>query len=463
MKLFNFLTRKIETFKPLKKGRIGLYTCGPTVYNYLHIGNYRTYIFEDVLRRVLEMSGYRVRHVMNITDVGHLVGDNDVGEDKLELEARKEKQSVWDIAKFYTKSFLIDIKKINVKKAQVLSPATKNVKEQIKLIRILLKKGAAYETETAVYFDVSKFRTYAKYSRQPVGSLKIGVREGVVVDSQKKHPADFALWFKLVGKFKNHVMRWNSPWGAGFPGWHIECSAISTKYLGQPFDIHTGGVDHIFPHHTNEIAQSEAAYGKPLAKYWIEGEHLLVDGKKMSKSLGNVYRLSDLEARGFDPLALRYLVLTSHYRSKLNFTWKSLEAAQNALEKIRSRVLTPINPSFLPLNPLSFFNPLFRRQFQKAIFNDLGTPKALAVFWKYFDKLSLADIFWADKFLGLNLSALKPLNPPVKIKKLAGEREKARAAKDWKKADEIRAQIREFGWKIEDSPKGPIIRPIISL
>ena len=316
LKLYNTLTCKKEIFKPLRKDRVGLYTCGPTVYNYAHIGNLRTYVFEDILRRTLEYAGFKVRHVMNITDVGHLVSDADEGEDKLEKGARREGKSVWDITKFYTDAFLKDIEKLNIKKANYILPATKYIKEQIKIIEVLFKKGYAYETPQAVYFNVSKFKNYTKLSRQKLSQKITGAREEVVVDTQKRNPYDFALWFKVVGRFEHHTMRWPSPWGIGFPGWHIECSAISSSKLGQPFDIHTGAVDHINVHHTNEIAQSEVAFGKPLAKIWMHGEFLLIDSSKMAKSRDNFFTLETTINKGFTPLAFRYLVLNAHYRSK---------------------------------------------------------------------------------------------------------------------------------------------------
>ena len=283
LKLYNTLTRKKEIFTPLKKGKAGLYTCGPTVYNHQHLGNYRTYIFEDVLKRVLERAGYRVKHVMNITDVGHLTSDADTGEDKLEKGAAREGKTVWDVAHFYTDAFLRDIDTLNIARADTLVPATGEIPAQITIINELFKKGYAYQTEHAIYFDVSKFRDYTRLSRQKLEDKKTAVRSEVVEDLEKRHSVDFALWFFTVGKYKDHVMRWPSVWGEGFPGWHIECSAISTKYLGQPFDIHAGGIDHIPVHHTNEIAQSEGAYDKPLAHYWVHGEFLLIDEQKMAK------------------------------------------------------------------------------------------------------------------------------------------------------------------------------------
>ena len=465
--LYNYLTRKKETFKPLKRGPVGLYTCGPTVYNFAHIGNLRTYVFEDVLRRTLEYSGYKVRHVMNITDVGHLTSDADTGEDRLEKGAKREGKSVWDIARFFTNEFKTDIKKLNILPAHVLTPATANIKEQIKIIQTLIKKGYAYETPTAVYFNVPKFKQYSHYSRQPLENILVGARHEVVVDQEKKHPADFVLWFKLVGHFKNHTMRWPSPWGTGFPGWHIECSAISTKYLGQPFDIHTGGVDHIFPHHTNEIAQSQAAIGKPLARFWLEGEFLQVDGGKMSKSLENFYTLADIKKKGFSPLAFRYLALTAHYRSKINFTWESLRAASEALEHlydfVRELKSTPHTAKKkIGSNAIA----TFKSNFDKSISDDLDTPKALAVIWKLireynknqksFDPKSVLKLLLAfDEVLGLGLKTVKAESAPPEVTKLLKERETLRKASDWSGADKIRNKLVNLGWQIKDTPSGP--------
>ena len=492
--LFNFLTRKKEIFKSLEKGAAGLYTCGPTVYNYAHIGNLRTYIFEDVLRRTLESAGYKVKHVMNITDVGHLTSDADTGEDKLEKEAKAEKKSVWDIAKFYTNAFLKDIEKLNVGKAEILEPATAHIDDQIKIIRQLFKKGFAYETGGAVYFDVSKFKKYTKLSRQKLNQKITGARKEVVVDPGKKHSYDFALWFKLAGHYKNHIMHWPSPWGDGFPGWHIECSAISTKYLGQPFDIHTGGVDHINVHHTNEIAQSEAAYERALAKFWMEGEFLLIDKAKMAKSEGNFFTLDMLIKKGFDPLAFRYLVLGAHYRSKLNFTWESLAGAEKSLERLREFVLNlkkkaanenlnserfseRVRASEPPKRGLSAseaksVSKNFQKQlpaFQTAVFDDLNTPQALAVVWKlvndynksadrrtdYDAKYVLETLFEFDKVLGLGLKDAKPeKEAPEAVLKLVMEREEARKAKNFALADGIRRKIQELGWRVNDTANG---------
>ncbi|MBI3638529.1 cysteine--tRNA ligase, partial [Candidatus Wolfebacteria bacterium] len=441
---------------------------GPTVYDFAHIGNLRTYLWEDILRRTLEYNGYKVKHVMNITDVGHLTSDEDEGEDKLEKGAKKEKKSVWDIAKFYTKAFLKDVAKLNIKRANILTPATGTIKEQITIIQKLIKNGLAYETPAAIYFNVSKFKNYTKLSKQKLSHKISGARDEVITDSQKKNPYDFALWFKLAGRFKNHTMRWQSPWGAGFPGWHIECSAISTKHLGQPFDIHTGGVDHISVHHTNEIAQSEGAYKKPLSRFWLHGEHLLVDNAKMSKSLGNFYTLKAIEKRGFDPFVFRYLILTSHYRSKLNFMWKSIEGAQNALNNLIS------NFQFLISNEISKTKPRnkkillkYENKFLTAINDDLNTPRAIAVVWEVMKDKNLNQkskkqlLLKFDKVLGLGLNRIKTrkiAEIPLKIKELVQKREKSRANKQFIQADLLRKKIESLGYIVEDTATGYNIR-----
>ncbi|OHA12953.1 MAG: cysteine--tRNA ligase [Candidatus Tagabacteria bacterium RIFCSPLOWO2_01_FULL_39_11] len=463
--LHNQLTKKKEPFKPIKKGGVGLYTCGPTVYNFAHIGNLRTYIFEDVLRRVLEYNGFKIKHVMNITDVGHLTSDADTGEDKLEKMAKIEKKSVWDIAGFYTKQFLKDINLLNVKKADILSPATKNIEEQITIIKRLFKNRFVYETRSAVYFDVSKFKNYTKLSQQKLSEKISGAREEVVVDVEKKNPQDFVLWFKLAGRFEHHIMRWDSPWGKGFPGWHIECSAISRKYLGQPFDIHTGGVDHINIHHTNEIAQSEGAYGKPLANFWVHGEFLLIDGARMGKSEGNFITLKKLIEKGYEPPAFRYLVLTSHYRSKLNFTWGSLTASQNALNHLREFLQDAKNknyPRFAKTGKSKIKN--IKEKFKKIINDDLNTPEALALMWGIVkdEKIDNNDkkllILEFDKVFGLDLGKIKPIKIPKEVKNLVKEREKLRGEKKWREADEIRQEIQKKGWIMEDMDAGYVLR-----
>ncbi len=463
LKLYNTLTRKKQIFKPLHDKRVGLYTCGPTVYKFAHIGNLRTYIFEDILQRVLEYSGYKVKRVMNITDVGHLTSDADTGEDKVEKEAKKEKKSVWEITKFYTNAFLNDIKELNIIKPKIIVPATKTVPNQIKIIKKLIEKKYAYETSKAIYFNVAKFKNYNKLSHQPLSEKITAAREEVIEDLEKKHPADFVLWFKLTGRYKNHAMRWPSPWDLGFPGWHIECSAISTKYLGQPFDIHTGAVDHIGTHHTNEIAQSEAAFGKPLANFWLHAEHLLIQQEKMAKSGDNFITLDVLKQRGFNPLAFRYLALTAHYRSKLNFTWKSLAAAQNALGKLRESVLKIQKEIKKSAVLKTDFNE-YHDKFLSHINNDLEMPRAIALLWniikskKINPKIKYDLIINFDKVFGLNLGKIKIGKIPAPVLKLVKEREKYRQEKNFKKADEFRKKIRKLDWLIEDTTGGPKLK-----
>jgi len=336
--IYNTASKKIEPIVPLQKGVIKMYSCGPTVYDYTHIGHARTYVLTDIFRRVLEFMGYKVIQVMNITDVGHLTTDDDLGEDKILKALRKQKQksgnkdiTVYDIVDFYTKDFMQVLKELNILPATYMPKATEHVDDMIKLIERLFEKGYAYKTDKAIYFDVKKFKDYTKLFKQALDEKIVGAREGVNVDKGKKHPADFRLW-QLDQP--NHILQWNTPWGKGFPGWHIECSAMSMHYLGESFDIHTGGEDHIFPHHTNEIAQSEAATGKEFSKYWVHFYHLMSDGKKMSKSLGNYYRLKDLEEKGFLPEHVRYLFLGTHYRKRLNFTLESLKSASRAYQKM---------------------------------------------------------------------------------------------------------------------------------
>ncbi len=457
VKFYNTLTRKKEVFKPLRDKRVGLYTCGPTVYNYAHIGNLRTYIFEDVLRRALEYSGYKVKHIMNITDV----------EDKIISAAKKAGKPIYEFVEPYEKDFFFDLSKLNIKPALKYPKATAHIPEMIKIISALLKKGLAYKAGGSIYFDISKFKKYGRLSGLKSRQLKAGAR--VDVDEYEKNDAqDFVLWKKA----KAGEPWWQASFGEGRPGWHIECSAMSMKYLGATFDIHAGAVDLIFPHHENEIAQSEGATGKSFVKYFVEGEHLLVDGKKMSKSLGNIFNLRDVLNRGFDPLAFRYLVLTAHYRSKLNFTWKSLEAAQNALNKLREAIINlkiksqKSNPQKHPykLENVRMLKENLTKKFKNYINNDLEMPRALALVWEIIKskklnaKTKYGLIVNFDKILGLNLADVKTEKIPSEILKLANEREKYRKEKIFKKADEIRKKVQSFGWFIEDTPHGPKIQ-----
>ena len=468
LRLYNTLSREIEEFSAQggsaqggKPPSVNLYTCGPTVYNYAHIGNLRTYIFEDILQRTLKWNGYKVKRVMNITDVGHLTSDADTGEDKIEKQAVAQKTSPQKIAKFYTSAFLKDLGKLNAEIPEIIAPATAHIREQQALIKKLFQKGFAYDTDQAVYFDVAKFKSYGKLSGQSLKEKIVAARSEVIQDPGKKNNADFALWLKLVGHYKNHLLHWPSPWGEGFPGWHLECSAISRAFLGQPFDIHTGGVDHIGTHHENEIAQSEAAYGKPLAKIWMHGEFLVIDSKRMGKSERNFITLADLEKKGFDPLAYRYLILGAHYRSPLNFSWESLKAAQKGLKNLREKIRDiKKNES----------NKGGKRgwdlNFSKAIDNDLNTPLTLSVLHAMLGdksvtpatKISLVKDF--DRILGLNL--LRPISKskiPSKIKELVAEREKCRRNEQFIDADRLRKEMDALGFIVEDTAEGPAIKP----
>lgn len=467
LNLYNTLTRRKEEFTPIDPPQVGLYTCGPTVYLYAHIGNFRTFLFEDFLRRVLEYNGFQVKHVMNITDVGHLTSDADTGEDKLEKGARREGKTVWEIADYYTQIFLQDLGRLNIKRANFLPKATEHIQEQIELIKKLEEKGFAYVTSTGVYFDTQVYENegnnYSILRGHQLDEKIVGAREEVIQDSEKKSPEDFALWLFTVGHFKDHVMRWDSPWGEGFPGWHLECSAMSAKYLGQPFDIHTGGEDHIAIHHTNEIAQSQGVYDKLLANYWLHGKFMMVEGRRMGKSEGNVFLVEDLVKRGFDPLAFRYLCLTTHYRSQLNFTWKGLSAAQVALTRLRREIsnLLPVQTSRSQISK-------YKQKFLDVINDDLNFPQALSVTWDLVkanlpSEQKLTTLLDFDQVLGLKLSEvakqISKVEIPGGIKKLIEEREKLREQGNFGEADKLREQILRKGFRVEDTSQGPRISP----
>jgi cysteinyl-tRNA synthetase len=466
LKLYNTLSRKIEDFRPIKKGWVSLYTCGPTVYNYAHIGNLRTYIFEDLLKRVLEYDGYKVNHAMNITDVGHLVGDGDEGEDKLEVGAKREGKNPLDIAKFYTEKFFADIDALNIIRPNQIISATSTISEQIEMIRILEQKGFTYKGEQAIYFDTSKFPDYGKLSGQKL-SEKQTSRQEVVIDKDKKHPADFALWFFLTGRYQNHILQWDSPWGKGFPGWHIECSAISRKALGQPFDIHCGGVDHIGTHHTNEIAQSEAAFGVPLANVWMHGEFLQINSLRMGKSEGNFITLDTLREKGFSPLDYRYMCLQAHYRTQLNFTWDGLEAAHNAVENFYNR-FSEFREKISEIKDINQKTVLeFKEKFKMQIENDLNIPEALGTAWEVIkdrtltarDRSVLLDIFDAVFGLGLTDYFVRHESAiPENVLQLKNDREFAKNKKDFQKSDELRKQIEALGYEVMDTPEGQKVK-----
>lgn len=464
MKLYSTLSRSIEEFEPINPPNVGLYACGPTVYDYTHIGHLRKYINDDILVRTLAANGYKVRHVMNITDVGHLTSDADLGEDKLETGAKKLGKGVLEVTRMFEEDFWKSLKFVNVQKPDIVSRATEHIEDQIVLIETLIEKGYAYQTDQAIYFDVSKFKNYTKLSGQKLEEKLTGARNEVVVDSKKKNPVDFALWFFTRGRFENHSLRWKSPRlfdsaqgkGEGFPGWHIECSAMSMKYLGLSFDIHTGGVDHIAVHHTNEIAQSEAATGKPFVKYWVHHAFLLVENQKMSKSIGNIYRIPDLIAKKFSPLAFRYLTLSTHYRSEMNFTWEALNGAQEALDRIYSYAATFGNPKIGCAE--------FERDFLDEASNDLNMPKAISILWgmlrsDYPPSAKAESLYKMDEILGLKIKekAEELKNIPREILDMVEERNKLRKIKKFNASDMLRVKIEKMGYVIEDREKKTVI------
>lgn len=470
LRFYNSLTRCKQEFKPIEPGRVRLYSCGPTVYNYAHIGNLRSYIFADVLRRTLEYSGFEVPAVMNVTDVGHLTSDEDAGEDKLDKEARKSGRDIWEIARHFEEVFFKDLDLLNIEQPAVKCRATDHIQEMIDLVARLVENGHAYETDDAVYFDVSTFPTYTQLSRQSLDDKTVGARDEVVEDKSKRNPADFALWFKAVGRFEHHAMRWESPWGVGFPGWHVECSAMSMKYLGETLDIHTGGEDHIWVHHPNEIAQSESATGRKFVNYWLHGAFLVVgksedetDETRMGKSEGNFLRLQTLIDKGYDPLCYRYLCLMAHYRAKLRFTWESLDAARsgyNSLKEFTARAT-------LLGGTDSEWVKEYRQRFQAAISDDLNMPQAMACLAELVREADhrndygvLDAIYEFDRVLGLNLkdSASSETSVDARVQLLIEERNQARANKDWARADDIRKSLADEGITLTDSPSGTLWR-----
>lgn len=448
LKLYNTLTREKEEFKPITDGRVGLYTCGPTVYNYAHIGNLRTYLFEDVLKRVLNYNDYEVKHVMNITDVGHLTGDRDMGEDKMENESRKENKTAYEIAEFYSSKFKEDLTNLNIIYPNIFCKATDNIKEQIEMIETLEQKGFTYKTSDGVYFDTSKVSNYAKLSHQPLESLKEGAR--VEINNEKINPTDFALW-KFSPIDAKRQMEWESPWGTGFPGWHIECSAMSIKYLGKHFDIHAGGVDFINLHHTNELAQSEAYTGEvPWVNYWMHGEFLnLKDGEKMAKSTGNFLTIqSEFTNKNINPLVYRYATYSVHYRKQMEWNDDIILSAINGHTNLINRV------KILGEN-IGEINNELKERFLEAINDDLNMSKAMAVTQEVFkygisndDKL--ATILDFDKVLGFDLDKIKEESIPDEVNNLAKERLNARNSKNWAKSDELRDKIKELGYEVKD-------------
>ncbi|MFZ3010677.1 MAG: cysteine--tRNA ligase [Microgenomates group bacterium] len=454
MRLYNTLSRKVEEFKPIVEASLSFYACGPTVYDFAHIGHIRAYVFNDTLRRIFEYKKYDVKHVMNITDVGHLTDDADTGEDKMEKGARKYGKTVWDLAQYYTDFFFMSMDAMNILRPTTVCKATDHIAEMIALVKTLIEKGHAYETKEAVYFDVSTFENYGALSGQKKEDKQNAVRDEVYVDAEKKNAADFALWFKRVGKFKDHTMHWESPWGDGFPGWHIECSAMSMKYLGKTIDIHTGGIDHIPVHHENEIAQSEAANDAPFVHYWMHYHFLQVEGQKMSKSLGNFFTIEDIQKRGIDPMAFRLLLLQSHYRQPMNFTWEALKGAEEAYKKLKAEISHLKSQS---QNVTGKTNDEFLTGFTQSLENDLQTPQAVAsLFTMMKSELPAAEklknLSMVDRLLGLALLRdEKKVEIPEEVIRLANERKQAKLQKEYTKADELRKQIEEKGYKIEDA------------
>jgi len=482
MKLFNTLTRKLEEFNPIQDKEVGIYSCGPTVYWNQHIGHMYAYTQWDCLIRTLKFLDFKVKWVMNITDVGHMTSDEDLGEDKMEKGAQREGLSVWEIADKYIVQFKESLRLLNINEPDILCRATEHISEQIDLIKKIEANGFTYKTKTGLVFDTAKFPSYADFARLNLEEQNAGSR--VEVDPEKKNPWDFLLW---VTNQPNHLMQWDSPWGKGFPGWHIECTAMSVKYLGEVFDIHTGGIEHIPVHHTNEVAQAYGAFGRQTANYWLHNGWLMFDNQKISKSLGNSILVSDLLEKGFNPLALRYLILTSHYRTGLNFTWESLKGAQTALQRLYEIVSkchcekplnstrgklsdeaisrlprgeTPRNDKNDSLLAMTKKNK-WQEKFIEAISSDLNFPQAIAVLWEMLKSDLLEEekykllLDW-DQVLGLKLGETREdrEKPPEEVIKLAKEREKLRNEKKWGEADEVRKKIEILGWQVEDTAKG---------
>ena len=464
LKLYNTLTRKKENFKPLIGNEVRIYTCGPTVYNYAHIGNFRSYIFMDNLRRVLKYNGYNLKHVMNITDVGHLESDADEGEDKMEKAAKRENKNPYDIAKFYTEAFFKDMESLNIEIPEIIAKATDHIPEMIEYVKKIIKNGYAYETSNGIYFDISKLDKYPVLSNRKMDEQIAGAR--VDVDPEKKNPYDFALWIKAP---ENHIMKWESPWGLSYPGWHLECTAMGNKYLGEEFDIHTGGVDHIPIHHENEIAQAKGATGKIHAKLWMHVEFLQVDGGKMSKSLGNVYTISQLAERGIEALAYKLFCYSAHYRTKLNFTFDGALSSQKALNRLREGYLKHLKGEDEVKNEII---QEYETKFLETINDDLNIPAAMGIIWdivrseqKSKKYAELLEKF--DQVLGLDiknsqryLEKQSNIEIPEEIKELIEKRKIARQEKNWKLSDEIRDILVKKGYQVEDSKEGMIVKKI---
>ncbi len=467
LKLYNTMTKKKEVFEPVEKGVVKMYNCGLTVYDYAHIGNLLAYTFADIVRRYLEYKGYKVRQVMNFTDVGHMTEDevitSDAGEDKMEKAAKREKKTVWDIADFYIKAFLEDSRKMNFLEPEVRPRATGHIKEMIKLIQKLIEKGYAYEVNGSVYYDISKFKEYGKLSGNTLEQLKAGAGGRVEENPDKRSQFDFALWINDP----DHIMHWESPWSVGYPGWHIECSAMAMKYLGETIDIHTGGVDNIFPHHECEIAQSEAATGKPFSRFWLHTSHLMINGEKMSKSKGNFFTLRDLEKKGYSPKAVRWLLMSANHRTQLNFTEEGLKQAEKTIENVfgfmdRLRGEGDENPDVDALIKKA------KTKFEEAMDDDLNTSLAFSAIFDFMREINrLIDekkfgaknaedvrnlMLEFDKVLGLDIGRKEEV--PEEIIKMIEKREQLRKERRFEESDRIRSEIEEKGYILEDTPSG---------
>ncbi len=461
LKLYNTLTKQKEEFKPLQGNEVRIYTCGPTVYSFAHIGNFRAYVFMDTLRRVLKENGYTLKHVMNITDVGHLESDADEGEDKMEKAARKENKNPYEIAAYYTEIFFRDMGRLHIERPEIIAKATDHISDMLEFVKTLVKNGYAYETSKAIYFDISKLDKYPVLSNRNLDDQIAGAR--VDIDPEKRNPYDFAVWIKAP---ENHIMKWESPWGLSYPGWHLECSAMGRKYLGDEFDIHTGGVDHIPTHHENEIAQSKGCTGHIPAKRWMHVEFLQVDGGKMSKSLGNTYTLDQLQEKGIEPLAYKMFCYTAHYRTKLNFTFEGALSTQKALNRLREGYLTHLqNDEKVEKTEIKEY----KQRFLDAVNDDLNMPLAMGVVWEVVrnNKKSkqFADLLLEfDKILGLDLENSKKyleeqekVELPEEIKELVEQRKIARENKNWAESDRIRDLLKEKGYTVKDTKEGQII------
>ena len=456
--LYNTLEHKKQIFQPISKEEIKVYSCGPTVYSYAHIGNFRTYIFMDNLRRILKYNGYKIKHVMNITDVGHLTSDADTGEDKMEKAAKKEGKNPYEIAEFYTKVFMEDMKNLNIDMPGIVTKATDNIPQMLKMVKEIIENGYGYETSTGIYFDVSKLDKYPVLSNNSVEGQEAGAR--IDVDTEKKNPYDFALWIKAP---ENHIMKWDSPWGKSYPGWHIECSAMGRRFLGENFDIHTGGVDHIPIHHENEIAQCKGAFGHNPATYWMHCEFLLVDGGKMSKSLGNIYTIAQLQEKGIEPLAYKLFCYSSHYRNKLNFTFEGAQANQISLNRLRQGYVNHKN-GIEDVEEAVIDE--FEKRFHQAINDDLNMPLAMGIVWevvRYEAKSpKLAELLLKfDTVLGLRINEQPHSQEeqiPEEVQKLIEARNIARQEKNWAESDRLRDKIHELGYIVKDTKEGTVVQ-----